>query len=53
MAECDEGWIAADPFRGGVRELITGPKWFEQSVAFAIDQDSVVIAQQIRETIDE
>ena len=53
VAESHEGWIAADPFRGGVRVLITGPQGFERSVVFAIDGDSVVIAQQIRETIDE
>ena len=48
-----EGWIVADPFRGGVRVLITGPQGFERSVVFAIDEDAVVIAQQVRETIDE
>jgi hypothetical protein len=53
VAESYEGWIAADPFRGGVRVLITGPRGFERSVAFAIDEDSGVIAQQVRETIDE
>ena len=26
--ESYEGWIAADPFRGGVRVLITGPHGF-------------------------
>jgi hypothetical protein len=53
VAESYEGWIAADPFRGGVRVLITEPQGFERSVAFAIDEDSGVIAQQVRETIDE
>jgi hypothetical protein len=44
---------AADPFRRGVRVLITGPQGFERSVTFAIDEDAVVIAQQVRETIEE
>jgi hypothetical protein len=53
VAESYEGWIAADPFRGGVRVLITGPQGFERSVVFAIDEESGIIAQQVRETIDE
>lgn len=48
-----EGWIATDPFRGGVRVLITGPQGFERAVQFAIDEDPVVIAQRVRETIEE
>jgi hypothetical protein len=28
-----EAWIAADPFRGGVRVLITGPQGFERTVS--------------------
>jgi hypothetical protein len=32
-----EAWIAADPFKGGFRLLITGPHGFERSVMFAID----------------
>jgi hypothetical protein len=53
MAESCEGWIAADPLRGGVQVLITGPQGFERSVAFAIDEDPAVIAQHVRDTIDE
>jgi hypothetical protein len=54
VAESYEGWIAADPFRGGMRVLITGPQGFERSVEFAIDEDNlVVIAQRVRETIEE
>jgi hypothetical protein len=30
--------IAADPFRGGVQVLITGPQGFERTVAFARDE---------------
>ena len=48
-----EGWIAADPFRGGVRVVITGPQGFERTVFFALDEDSAVITQRVRETIDE
>jgi hypothetical protein len=48
VAESYEGWIAADPFRGGVRVLITGPQGFERSVAFAIEEDPAVIAQYVR-----
>jgi hypothetical protein len=30
-----EAWIAADPFKGGCRVLITGPHGFERTVTFA------------------
>jgi len=48
-----EGWIAADPFRGGVHVLITGPQGFERSVLFALDEDPAVITERVRATIDE
>ena len=48
-----EGWIAADPFRGGVRVIITGPQGFERTVLFALDEDPAVITHRVRETIDE
>jgi hypothetical protein len=38
-----EAWIAADPFRGGFRVLITGPQGFERTVTFAIDDDPAAI----------
>jgi hypothetical protein len=38
LAESYEGWIAADPFRGDVRVLITRPQGFERLVLFAIDE---------------
>ena len=38
-----EAWIAADPFNGGFRVLITGPQGFERTVTFAIDDDPAVI----------
>jgi hypothetical protein len=37
VAESYERWIAADPFRGGVRVPIAGPQGFERSVMFDID----------------
>jgi hypothetical protein len=48
-----EAWIAADPFKGGFRVLITGPHGFERTVAFAIEDDAAVIAERVRETMDE
>jgi hypothetical protein len=48
-----EGWIVADPFRGGVRVVITGPQGFERAVSFVLDEDPAVITQRVRETIDE
>jgi hypothetical protein len=48
-----EAWIAADPFNGGFRVLITGPHGFERTVAFAIDDDLAVIAERVRETLEE
>ena len=48
-----EEWIAADAFNGGFRVLITGPHGFERTVVFAIDDDPAVIAERVRETLDE
>lgn len=48
-----EAWIAADPFRGGVRVLITGPQGFERTVSFALDEDAAVIKDRVRQTIEE
>jgi len=45
--------IAADPFNGGFRVLITGPNGFECTVTFAIDDDPAVIAERVRETLEE
>jgi hypothetical protein len=52
---CDpyEGWIAADPFRGGVRLLITGAHGFQRDVAFGMDEEPAVITQLVRATLDE
>ncbi len=40
-----EGWIAADPFGGGARVLITGPHGFERTVTFALDEELATITQ--------
>ncbi len=48
-----EAWIAADPFRGGVRVLITGPQGFERTMLFELDENPAVIAQRVRATLDE
>jgi len=48
-----EGWIAADPFRGGVRVLITGPQGFERTVTFSLDEVPATITERVRETIED
>jgi hypothetical protein len=48
-----EAWIAADPFNGGFRVLITGPHGFERIVTFAIDDDPARIGDRVRETLEE
>ncbi len=48
-----KAWIAADPFRGGFRILITGPHELERSVAFRLDEDTGTITQQIRAALEE
>ena len=41
------------PFRGGVKVLITGPHGLERKVTFALDEDPVLIAERVRETLEE
>ncbi len=48
-----EAWITANPFNCGFRVLITGPHGFERTVTFAIDDDPAVIADRVRETLEE
>jgi len=48
-----EGWITADPFRDGFKVLITGPLGFERMVALAHDDEPAVIAERVRETVEE
>ena len=45
-------WIAADPFNGRIRVLITGPQGFERTVTFAIEDAPSVIAERVRETLE-
>jgi hypothetical protein len=48
-----EGWIAADPFRGGVRLLITGAHGFQHEVGSAMDEEPAVITRIGRATLDD
>jgi hypothetical protein len=48
-----EAWIAADPFNGGFRVLITGAHGFERTVTFALDDDPAVIVERLREPMEE
>ena len=48
-----EAWINSDPFRKGVRVLITGPLGFERSVQFAMDEEPVEITAMVRATLEE
>jgi hypothetical protein len=48
-----EAWIAADPFRGGFKVLITGPHGFERIALFASDDEPATIKERIRATIEE
>jgi len=48
-----EAWIAADPFRNGVRVLITGPYGFQREVTFALDEVAAAITQRVREMMEE
>jgi hypothetical protein len=53
VAQPYEGWIAADPFRGGVRVMITGPEGFERTVLFPLDEAPATITERVRETIED
>ena len=48
-----EALIAADPFRGGFKVLITGPQGVERTLVFALDDDEAVIAERVGETLDD
>jgi hypothetical protein len=48
-----EAWIVADQFKRGFRVLITGPLGFERTVVFAMDDDPTMIAERVRETMEE
>jgi hypothetical protein len=53
LAGPHEAWIAADPFRGGFRVLITGPHGLERSIAFALDEDTAGIMERIRAALED
>ena len=53
VSQSYEGWIATDAFRGGFRVLITGPHRFERQVQFAVDEESAVITERVRATLDD
>jgi hypothetical protein len=53
LAQPYEAWIAADLHRGAVRVMITGPQGFDRTVTFDLAEEPAVIAQRIRETIDD
>jgi hypothetical protein len=38
---------------GGIRVLITGPQGYERRVTFALYDDPAVIAERVRETMEE
>ena len=48
-----EAWIAADLRRGAVRVMITGPEGFDRTVTFDLTEDPAVIAERVRETIED
>ena len=53
LKQAYEAWITTDPFRGGVRVLLTGPLGFERSVQFVMDEDSSEITERVRLTLEE
>jgi hypothetical protein len=53
VAQPYEAWIAADSRRGGVRVSITGPQGFDRTVTFDVAEDPAVIAERVRETLEE
>ena len=48
VAAPHEAWISADPFRGGVRVVITGPHGFQREVRFALDEVPAAITDRVR-----
>ena len=53
VAAPHEAWIAADPGRGDVRVLLTGPHGFERTIRFAADEEPAVITERVRAMLDE
>jgi hypothetical protein len=48
-----EAWITSDPRQGGYKVLITGPHGFERMVKCAFDDTPAVIAEQVRQTVED
>jgi hypothetical protein len=48
-----EAWIAADPLRGWVRVLITGPHGLERAVLFPVDEDPGFITERLRAVLED
>ena len=47
-----EAWILTDN-RGNVKVLIVGPDGFERRVVFAVDEEPAIIADRVRQTLDD
>ena len=48
-----EAWIAADPFRGGFKVLLTGPHGLERAIYFNQDEEPAVISAHVRAALNE
>jgi hypothetical protein len=48
-----EAWIATDPYKDGYKVLITGPHGFERAVMFALDDDPAIVAERVREALED
>jgi hypothetical protein len=48
-----EAWIAADPFRGGFKVLVTGPHGFERTIYFAGEEDPGVVTAHVRAALND
>lgn len=48
-----EAWISAEPFRAGVKVLITGTYGFERLVTFALAEEPSIITEMVRRTLED
>jgi hypothetical protein len=48
-----EAWVTADPVPGRFKVLITGPHGFERMVMCTFDDAPAVIAEQVRQTVED
>ena len=53
LREPYEAWISTDPFRGGVRLVITGPTWLPAGGLFAADEEAATITSVVRVTLED